>query len=338
MRMHYIFGGMAWLLMITGCASTQNDAMLSELRDIKASLGRIENDIAEGRKEAAKPLPMLSSSSFSSRKANPRELSKIKLPENPTQEQVREYIRDIQLATKGQNSFSNSDPQVAMLTRVGSENIPLLIAALSLGSGTSSYHLRYAIINLADGSNKAVILEALPIYHELVSAVVNRGWVKDARDILLMELKVSGQRLPTEWIQTVALMNDEESYPLLREYFINASNRSSTYKAICYLPIEDLDGAVAEAWERSRSDQEYERTSMAMIAAEYGHLDALTVLIEGLPYGSISEYRISDARGAIMKSTDFRGSNDELAEWFKLNKDQLTFDLKTKKFVVGKDA
>jgi len=329
---------MAGLFLSSGCAYRGNPAVLQELQEIRASLSRIENDVSEGRKAEEKPLPVCPSSSFSARKADPRELSKIHLPEAPTQEQVQKYIRDIQLATQGQNSFSNTDLQVAMLTRLGPENVSLLIEALSLGSGMNAYHLRSAIINLADDSNKARILEALPIHHELVSAVAKRGWVDDARDILLTELKVSGQRLPTQWIQTVALMNDEESYPLLREYFINESNRSSTYNAICYLPIEDLDGAVAEAWESSRYDQEYERTAMAMIATEYGHLDALTVLIEGLTYGSISEYRISDARGAIMKSTDFRGSNDELAEWFKLNKDQLTFDPETKKFIISKDA
>ena len=338
MRVHFVFSVLVGLLMFTGCASTQNDAVLTELQEIRASLSRIEKDVSEAKMEAAKSLQALIHSSHSSRTADPRELAKIQLPEAPTQEQIQKYILDIQLASKGQNSFSSSDPQVAMLSRVGSENVPALIEALISSSGMSAYHIRYAIINLADESNKAVILEALPMHHELVSAVAKRGWVDDARDILLTELKVPGLRLPAEWIRAVALLNDQESYPLLRNYFINGSNRSATYKEICYLPIKDLDEAVAEAWERSRFDHEYERSAMAMIAAEYGHIDALTALIEGLTRGTINEYRISDVRGAIMKTTGFIGSNEKLMEWFNLNKDQLTFDPETKKFVVGKDA
>ncbi len=56
-------------------------------------------------------------------------LGKIKLPENPTKDQVRDYVAKIIAASRDQNTFSDSDPQVAMLQQVGPDNLDVLLDA-----------------------------------------------------------------------------------------------------------------------------------------------------------------------------------------------------------------
>ncbi len=263
-------------------------------------------------------------------------LAKITLPDNPSSEQLNQYISDIVAASSGQNSFSTEDPQTAMLAKIGRENISLLIAKIpeSPSWSSASYYLVEAVARLASESNKTLIFNALPTKKELVKVVVKKGWELDARDILIQGLK-DGGNLSTEWINTVATLRDKESYPLLRNYFINGNIRSWTYKAIKNLPIENLSGAVAQAWERSQYAHSYERNSMAVIAAEYGHLDALAVVIDALMSEESKDYWLSqEARPALLRCTGFFGTNEEFVEWFKLNKNRLRFNPETKKFEV----
>ena len=100
-------------------------------------------------------------------------------------------------------------------------------------------------------------------------------------------------------------------------------------------PIEDLPAAVAEAWEKSKYEQGYNRISMAVIALQYGHLDALEALVESLASeGPDSYWMIQEARPAVLQYTGFKGSNKELKSWFEANRSVLKFDSEKKKFVV----
>ena len=140
-----------------------------------------------------------------------------------------------------------------------------------------------------------------------------------------------------EWCTAVANLNDPETYPLLRNYFIEGPNGNTTYNSIKHLPIEDMPGAVAEAWERCKYGDSFGVYQMAIIALEYGHIDALAVLIETLTSGTKKPYHdhvIRDIRPALLMHVDFRGSNEELAQWFEKNRDNLRFDKEAKKFVV----
>ncbi len=315
--------------------------MLNELREIRSLLNRIADELSEIRSEneKRKAVQQLSAdAAFYSRQGpDIAKLADLTLPDDASPDEVKKYILDIIASSQGQKTFSDRDPQVAMLTKVGPQNLPLLIEALSYSMSMNSFHIERAIINLADESNKSLILDSLPIHHNLVKTVIQNGWEVDAREILLTELKIPGQYLPIEWISAVASLNDSESYKLLRDYFINGMNRSWTYKTIQHLPIENMPGAVEDAWHRSQHEHGYNRISMAAIAVKYGHLDALEALVESLTSETHDGYWIAqEARPAVLRHTSFTGSNEELKNWFLANRSLLRFDPDKKKFVVDK--
>jgi hypothetical protein len=313
--------------------------LLQEIRQMRVALEQIAADVAKLREnESGQPAlaaTWTDSGSFRGQGPDIRKLAKIKLPNLADPDQVKKYILDILDASQGQNSWSDRDPQVAMLTRLGSENVPALVEALSLAGNMTSYHLEHAITVLADDSSKPLILAALPIHHDLVDVVVQRGWEQEAKPTLLTELENPGQHLPTAWITAIVNLNDPATYPLLRDYFINGPNRYWTYKEIKNLPIDDLPGAMAEAWERSKYDDGCNRQYMAIAALPFGHVDALAALIDLLTSGeSGNQWMSREIRPAILQVIDFRGSNAELAKWFAEHGENLRFDAETKKYMV----
>ena len=332
-------------LSLAGCSPTSNqqNLVLEELKGIRSSLEVITEKLSEQEANRQKLLSFSSRfSSSSGREINVDKLADIKLPSNPTTEDVKKYIQEIKSASVGQRGYSSRDPQIALYAEVGQENLPLLIDSLSRGESNTmhDYHMIPAIVQLVDDAHKSLILDSLSKHQSLVKVVLEKGWEVDARDILLAELN-PGQRLSTDWIKATALLNDPESYPSLRDHFIKAGSRSSTYKSIKNLPIENMPAAVAEAWEESQYEHEYERQRMAVIAVEYGRVDALEFLVDALitPSDSTSSnYMKKEMRFAVLKAIDSKGSNEELAEWLEANKDHLQFDMGSKKFVVKQEA
>lgn len=316
----------------------QEAGILEELRAIRVAVEALREDVAalkEQRAATERSVPLPSRGpSFSSQGPDIATLRAIELPDKDDPEQVKEYISAIVRTSLGQNTYSDRDPQVRMLIDLGEENVPLMIDSLRFSSGMNNYHLRRAIVHLASERNKDVILEALPLYPELVSAVVRQGWGTDARDTLIMELR-SIRSLPTEWIQAVASLRDPETYPLLVEYFVEGPNRSFTYRAIRDLPIESLDEAVEQAWNRTKRSHRHDRMSMAIIALEYGHVDALEVLVDALAHGGEDgTWPAREARPAVLRHTAFRGTNQEILAWFQAHRDSLVFDAESRRFEV----
>lgn len=223
--------------------------ILEELKGMRASLDRMAEELSELRlaEKARKSAQCLSvgQAAFIARGPDIANLADLTLSDNPNPDEVKMYILDIVNASPGQNAFSSRDPQVELLTQIGQKNLPLLIEVLSYVVGLKNdFYIKQAIVNLADENSKSMILGVLPIHQDLIEVVIRHGWEEDAKDILLTELKNTEQDLPSGWIQAVASLNDPESYPLLRDYFINGPNSSSTYKSIKHLPIKDMDEAV----------------------------------------------------------------------------------------------
>jgi len=329
---------------ITGCStfSPDRNPVLEELKGIRASLDQLNQNLTKQTEKREKVLSASNNqSSFNNRGANVEKLLGINLPDDPTTKDVKLYIQKIKTATEGQRSYSHNDPQVVMYMEVGKENIPELINALSVGGSHSSanYHLLPAIEKLMSESDKAIILESLSKHPYLIRVITNNGWEEDARDTLLHELK-SESRLSTDWVRAVAALREPESYPLLRQYFISADSRYQTYDAIKDLPIEDLKGAVNEAWIEGRYGHEYSRQRLADIAVTYGNLEALEYLIHALnfPSSNSSYARLNTtSRFIVLGLLDTKRSNEELATWFATNKEQIKFDTETGRFIAEND-
>lgn len=110
-------------------------------------------------------------------------------------------------------------------------------------------------------------------------------------------------------------------------------NKPSTYDAIHSLPGIDLEGAVAEAWERPRGRFPFtdERKGLAPIAIGYGIGDALETAF-GLIGGE--KWLAERARDAILRHTDASGSDEEIKAFYEKNRGRFRWDRESRKFVV----
>lgn len=313
-----------------------------EVQDLRKEVDALKERLAkfESKPGPAAPAPSVG---FPPRGADSKALAGIVLPENPTREQLVEYVRQIVAASAGQTSVSSVDPQIDMLAKVGPDHLDVLLDGLAdlrktpMRGGRvilmADIYFIYAIERIADERHKDMIIKALDRSHELARVILAKGWEKDAASILISELRGRPMYLPIEWINAVASLEDAATYPALEDYFIVGTNHAMTYEAIRSLPGLDLTDAVEQVWKNSRLDR-WEKNRMAAIAVGYGHADALACLFDAL--GTVSErdfYRPS-LREAILSHVDARGSNDELKAWFQKNKDKLVFDPKDKMFRV----
>ncbi|MDH3349872.1 MAG: hypothetical protein OEM02_17425 [Desulfobulbaceae bacterium] len=318
-------------LVITACSSDNGDVK-KELTEIKKILVEINQKLPS--KEADNELIRPSiTTPLGGKKLDLNALDKIKLPENPSKNQILKYFREIAQATQNQRSFSESDPQVYMLMEVGHENLEYLVSYNA--DHMVDMYFTAAIKELAQEEDKELILSYLPRKRDLVKVVVGKRWEEDAKQILISELTELPQYLPTEWVSAVASFDEPCTYDSLKNYLIYGSNRTWTYKAIKNgTSITGLKEAVDEAWKNAKKDHsEWDKFSFAPIAVSYGHVDALEVIISSLdsPSNTPSVYQ---PRQHIFQYTEFRGSNDKIRKWFKQNKSKLVFDEENEKFII----
>ncbi len=319
------------------------EQILQELRQLRQEVAELKRTVEalqarlDGRDESTEPsVPeWLWPPGFEGSGVDHQALSRVKLPENPTEAEVREYVSRVLAASEGQRTFSSADPQVLMLALVGPEHVDALVRAANW-TPMADVHIVPAIRRLAGAEHKDLILDALPRLPQLVRVVLDRGWLHDARDTLVEGLRQHPDYLPTEWVEAVASFRDPDTYEELKQYLVHGTNRAHTYRAIKDLPGIKLSDSVAEAWRRA-SHSEWEATSMAPIAMEYGHLDALAYAVRTLTDPSPSEQRRYDnwrLWGPVGRHTDAPRSAEGLKSWFAQNEDRLVFDPETKMFRV----
>ena len=203
-------------------------------------------------------------------------LSQIKLPVNPTKEQIAGYVAGIAEVSLGQTSFSIDDPQIVMLLQVGAGNIDVLLGAPS----QLAYYAEQVVSVLAEDEHKQLILDALANHPALIRLVIQKGWLDDARGILIRELQKRPGYLPRLWIEAVASFRDPQTYEDLKAYLVNGANRQWTYHVLSQIPDLNLTQAVGQAWAKAKAGcSDLERAAMAKIAQQYGHPDAFGVAI-----------------------------------------------------------
>jgi len=258
-------------------------------------------------------------------------LKKIVLPKDASKEQVREYLYQIRRASSLQNVWGSDDPQVAMIAAVGAENVDVLLHCLS-ERGASDIYIMGALKAIVGPQHKDLILEHLARSHQLVEFVIAEGWVKDARDTLVNELRLRPRLLPRQWIDAVARFEDPATYDDLKWYLIHGSNPEETYQAIRNLAAMDLEETVPKAWEQKKYGEQYEAFQMAKVAVRFGNVEALGEILRNAAEGD--EWSASEARSLVWRLTGQAGSSRELIEWFNKNKDRLVFDPKAGTFSV----
>jgi len=262
-------------------------------------------------------------------------LAKIKLPSKPTKEQAIDYVNQILQASNNQQIFSTTDPQVGMLAKVGSEHLDVLLKA---DPGSCDLYVNTAIERIATDDQKGDVIAAMARHRGLVSVVVKRGWVQEAKPILIEGLKSGERYLPTDWVSAVAVLRDPATFPALRRYMIEGTNAWWTYKAVSRLPDIDLDEWVDKTWTKRRAEHGpgTEGNTFASVAAAHGHLDALDRLFAELNSSNVQEkWWHREARGVIVNVVDASGTDAELVKWYRENRDRLNWDPKLRRYVTS---
>ncbi len=336
--------------LMTGCMSGKvesEEKTLQTLQDINRNLGAIEVQLA-GIKAVDGNLVQinntvqetgqrLASLEQTIRNTNPGKididaLREVNLPANPSRDQVEEYIQMIINVSKNQYGYSPNDPQVRMLTKVGRNNLDLLI------KHQDDFYAGAAIGKLVTGDDKELILKHIskdycyyPATLKIVSAM---GWAKDAKTQLLLPLKIGLKDFPPELIEAVASMQDQETYPYLVEYFVDSSRLADsmrTYQAIKKLPGIKIDGAVDKLWQYAKDTENIApsgKNIAAYYATEHGSSEALEYLINTLacPQATMPDQQRGETQTMIWRITAQDKSPAGMLEWFKTNRDKLIFD------------
>lgn len=333
------------IVMSTGlCASAAEEAdaeptladVLAELRQLREQVTALEARLAEleevGQDESRdaaffRELAKLDDHSVD---GPPMELlDTIRLPEDPTREEVQMYVRKIMAATEKQLSFTQNDPQVDMLAAVGSEHVDVLLDQRT----HQDYHLMPALELLLEEDHKPLVIERLERNPALAEVLVEKGWTEDARDVLIRVMNRRDDFYPVEFIDAVAKLQEPDTYEALLHYFVHGMNRSWTYKAIENLPDieQDLEEVFDQAWRGARGEGGWSARGLATAAIERGHRDALDLLMQQLA-DTENHWEAQRARQELVDYVDFEGTDDALLEWYDRNKEALIFDERDKIF------
>lgn len=265
-------------------------------------------------------------------------LEKITLPENPTKEQIRSYIEAICIASAGQKIFGSKDPQIKMLGKVGRENLDLLIAAI--GTPPFSFYLYAAIKNLEQPADRDLIIASLPQAPHLIDVIREHSWEDAAKPKIHEFLQKKTGTIPDTFVQALASLRDPSTYDDLTVAFSRSHGKYQLIKILRTLPGFDVQHAVDVAWEYRKTtgpgyfspSGDIEDYGTAVLAAQYGHKDALDYLFKVRNSQVKVPQGYPDATEAIRSAADIPSTEDPAA-WHQKSQAALRFDETKKKFV-----
>ena len=231
-----------------------------ELRDVQTELRQLQ---AQGRQ----------------RRANRADLDLIVLPEDPTRADYEQYIKEIEEATQGQNSFSSGDPQVEMLAKIPAEHVDLLIAQTG-GRGSLRFHAQYAMRNIDMAPLRGRINEMVLAQPQMIGVVVTNGWSQDAAPAIAAKLESRPPNLGPAWFQAAAELRDPALYDALHDCAIQSRYFTQVIQVLEGLPDYDLQRTIGEMWRLSgEGNTSINRQQIALVAVRFGYVDALGELI-----------------------------------------------------------
>ncbi len=339
MRSLCTLSAVAFLIFIAGCQPKTSETdkqimkILGEINQKLTSIDKQLKAVKDKNEDKDEDIPLPGTFNNAARGPDFRRLKKIKLPKNPTREQTEKYIEKIVYLSQKQNRFSQSDPQVSMLCKVDSKNVDLLITY------ANNFYVQYALSRIVTEKDKKKILEALKVYSQLISCVVKNNWIKDAKETIFERLKYSGRGyLSHEWINAAVELASPKEYDILKKYFVYCTNPDMTYRALSQLEDFDMKKAVDEAWKyQKRGTQPWAKKQMAMIAARYGHKDALEYLINVYRIETNQHFK-GQIQASLYQLTGKTLSPGKMAKWYKENESKLEFDQENEEYIIKSKA
>lgn len=266
-------------------------------------------------------------------------LDKIRLPENPTREQVKTYILEMQRSDIGPFPSSILEKMTDMYCAVGSENIDLLLEVAPALSWTR-YRVLTAVNELVREQDRDLIISHLEEQPGLLTIVRQRHWEKAAKSTIVAAVRKHPAQLQSSWLEALVSLQDKSLYPDIAYAYMISWDKYNYLEILKKLPDFNLQSAVDQGWDyhrkrlRIQSWAQLDDYWMAMIAARYGHRDALDYLFKVLAAKSFIISSTPSALEAIQQAADVQGTEEQVADWYQKNGSQLSFDVTRQKFVV----
>lgn len=262
------------------------------------------------------------------------ELRSLPVPHQNDTREVVAFIRRVLWLMSTARTSQLDGVAVEKLRLIGSSNAPLLFGSCNLGTD----RLDSVLLDLVTEQEKSALLAALPVNRHLAAIVRRKGWQSHAREILRSETRkalASGAfYLPTEWIDCMADLDDQQMHDLLLAYLEKGNNPNWTYPSVKRTSVNRQE-LYRRAWPIAARDKQVLDDDLLSWALESGSMDALDVLVSLLParrdgwkYGT-SELHVSDL---YVKYVDGLVPEEDAPNWFRTNRDAVSFDKLTRRF------
>ncbi len=268
---------------------------------------------------------------------NGAHLTGIELPENATKPQVREYVAAVlrAAASMERNMWSTRDPEIEKLAEVGTEHADILLEPLvHLDRIGPDVHLLGALERVAGAEHKALVLAALLENHRLLDVVTTHDWTEAAAPILVRVLGERSEHLDPDWVVAAAAVAGPDHYDDLRFHLVRGQGHLRVWQAIRDLPgMEPLDDLVGTAWEATPRRPAFDRWNrLAVVAAHYGHMDALEAFARWLPRRRRLWPHFHTLTGYGHKQAD-RRTLEGASAWLETHGKDLVFDREARRYV-----
>jgi hypothetical protein len=323
-------------LAAAGCQSGANarlDKISASLDSMDKRLASIEKTLLSGERSSITKVQTPEKGSAKGPDYEKLALIK-KLPPGATEAQIREYIDAIMSASKGQNTHTSSDPQIAMLKMIPSERWELLLPYIR---GSEDFYITTVICGLIPESDKDKVIGMLPERPFLLDTVIKNGWIPDAKESILksIEKKPSGFFSLNYAPAMPFLAETPEGRQRLLKCFTTQVHCFFLYDTLRQYDDIDMTAAVDTAWNNLKSEPgKWFAMNYAKAAAGRGNKDALDYLIQyRLSNKNISGDNIAGLQ-IITRLTGQSLDPDTLEAWYEESKDQLIFDPAKRRFVV----
>ena len=269
-----------------------------------------------------------------------RALDDIELPKNPTRKQCETYVAELRKACEGRRSFSSSDPATIKLKELPPEHFDLLITEMN-NRTSLRYYANYAMREIEPEKLRERFVKSIGENPNNIGIIVMHGWVEDIRPTIIEHINGADGSISPAWFQAAVELDEPSVYPKLHEITTQSRYASQFINMLEMLPDYDLGHTIDICWRRAREGKlSISYSTFANKAAEYGNVDALGSLIDNLRSSSSylthsSSYNMR--RTQVLRFIDYRGSNQDIQQWFKANKDKLVFDQLRKRFMLPED-
>ncbi len=236
--------------MLSGCFYREDVFydILKELNQISRRLDKIEHHLESKEYEARKKPPKRADKK--SGKVDLVKLNAIKFPTDTSKESLRNYVFQVLSASKEQNRWSPKDPQVELLTKIGEENIDILIDFAKYKATWTRFYRKHAVHKLATERSRKIITDAISENRYLIKTILKNGWQGDVKEILIRDIENRVENLPKEWLKAASSFRDRSTYKALIGYFINCNYKYRTYEIIKDLPGIELQKPIIMAWNK----------------------------------------------------------------------------------------